>query len=147
MTTALQPSTDLAIRIGEDSSTIWFFGTRDQLDAEGLIQPGTVWPTRLPPRSGRADTDGRSSTWWTDDRFEYLLCREQRPGSKDWWCLARTTHGAVREQLRRAIDADARQPQPPGEPTTRRLIAHSFSLSQRDAGFQSFKAGLLGLRG
>jgi len=76
---------DLKVSIRPYKLDFWEYeGTRAQLEAEGVIPPGTEWP------------EGALDQRWEAGRFRYWLRRCRPDGMKgpmklwtsgDWWCL------------------------------------------------------------
>lgn len=102
----LSPDTDdLIIRAFDDMSLSHWVGTRAQLDAEGITNDKTPWPT------------GRSTAYWTDGGWSFWMKRTRRPGTKaaasdDYWLVGRRkvgdtpAHASVRLARRRLQDAE-----------------------------------------
>ncbi len=86
MLASLPPADDLRIEI-RPRGGVWWYGTAAQLEAEGLIPDGLVWPT------------GREDRTWTAGAFYYWLSRQRPEGYKgprsgwihmDSWSLSRS---------------------------------------------------------
>jgi hypothetical protein len=91
-------NTELLIRIRPHRLHYWDYeGTRAQLEAEGVIPPGTAWP------------ESKESIQWIAGRFTYCLRRTRPEGLKgpmklwtrgDWWLLRCTVTGVTLAEVR-----------------------------------------------
>lgn len=77
-------SGDLVVCIRDDLGFVEYRGTRAQIEAEGVIPKGTVWP------------DGYDDLRWQSGKFSFWLSRRRPDGAKgprkafidcDWWRL------------------------------------------------------------
>lgn len=125
-----------------------FEGTRAQLEAEGVIPPGTVWPET-----------GTKPVCWTAGPLKYHLQRKRPDGMKgpmrlwvngDWWCLVCTPakgedvlQQSVNE-ARRELERLTRLQTPEGQRAVNRLCARA-AKADFDSAFQAFKALVPGL--
>lgn len=124
-----------------------YFGTRAQLEEEGLIPDGMQWP------------NGYSQRYWSAGPFRFALFRRRPEGAKgprrqfleiDWWQLSwgysdpgARADVAVRhksEELAKLI----RRNSPDGQAELNRHCAHCLA-ARRDTQFQAFKALIPGL--
>ena len=140
------PERELKIHIYKRSFGFWEYeGTRAQLEAEGVIPPGTQWP------------QGKQPLFWNHGGLRYWLRRTRPEGVKgpmsvwtsgDWWFLRCDTPHDINcadwriKQKARELAQEIHAQTPAGrrewnERFSRYWAAHS------DAAFQAFKATLL----
>ena len=140
------PERELKIHIYKRSFGFWEYeGTRAQLEAEGVIPPGTQWP------------QGKQPLFWNHGGLRYWLRRTRPEGVKgpmsvwtsgDWWFLRCDTPHDINcadwriKQKARELEQEIHAQTPAGrrewnERFSRYWAAHS------DAAFQAFKATLL----
>ncbi|MCH7344125.1 hypothetical protein LZ017_12135 [Pelomonas sp. CA6] len=133
------PPRELRVSIRPHQLAFWAYqGSQAQLEAEGVIPPGLVWPAP------------RKDCSWSAGRFVYQLRRCRPQGLKgplsawsqgDWWELrCRLAGGAIDDsRAARASTGRASVEAPfPDAPTLRRHRA-----ARQDAGFQAFLNELL----
>ena len=140
------PERELKIHIYKRSFEFWEYeGTRAQLEAEGVIPPGTEWP------------QGRQNHFWSHGGLRFWLSRTRPEGTKgpmsvwstgDWWCLRCDTpydgnyaDWRIKQKARELAQAIYAQ-----TPAGRREWNECFSrywAAHSDAAFQAFKATLL----
>lgn len=85
LSTAQPAVREFKVSVSTGFFSYWEYeGTRAQLEAEGVIPPGTAWP------------QGKDSCCWESGRLTYWLRRIRPEGLKgpmavwttgDWWCL------------------------------------------------------------
>ena len=141
------PERELKVGIYTASFGYWEFkGSRAQLEAEGVIPPGTEWP------------QGKQLLFWNQGRLRFWLARTRPEGVKgpvsvwasgDWWRLRcdipddiANPGGWRIQQKARELAQEIHAQTPAGrrewnERFSRYWAAHS------DAAFQAFKATLL----
>lgn len=134
---------ELVVILDPHWEAVDFYGTRDMLEAEGVIPDGAEWPT------------GFNNLKWQDDKFKYWLYRKRPEGAKgprrmfldvDWWRLMwRPIEGTPLEtlQLRSKLKelADIQYRHSPAYVVESRRYWDSV----RDEAFQKFKALVPGL--
>lgn len=122
-------------------------GSAAQLAAEGLIPEGLAWP------------QGKCSTHWTANGFDYHLNRCRPEGHKgsmkswlalDHWCLVfyvtgSEWPGSARHRLERAAQAlrDEIYAQSPAGQREWQANWNRWWAAHKDPAFQAFKAGVL----
>lgn len=141
------PERELKVGIYTASFGYWEFkGSRAQLEAEGVIPPGTEWP------------QGKRVLYWNQGRLRFWLGRARPDGVKgpmsvwasgDWWFVRcdipddiANPGGWRIQQKARELAQEIHAQTPAGrrewnERFSRYWAAHS------DAAFQAFKAALL----
>ncbi|WP_042421038.1 hypothetical protein [Comamonas granuli] len=136
------PGRELKITIYKRGFRFWEYeGTRAQLEAEGVIPPGTVWP------------QGKQKVEWCSGGASYWLGRKRPDGIKgpmsvwitgDWWCLRSTCledAWSIR-QKRLEIARALYELSPEGCLVRAERLARYFEASQ-DSAFQAFKAAVV----
>jgi hypothetical protein len=113
-----------------------WFGTADQLTAEGLIPPGFKWPT------------DHGCKWWEAVGFRYIIVRDAaNPKGPDIWCLRRSVLALESldflPAMSHALERNKASLRNFNSPATR-LEERRFGAAQLDASFQSFKALAIG---
>lgn len=120
-------------------------GTRAQLEAEGVIPPGTQWP------------EGACDHRWTAGRFRYWLRRTRPAGLKgpmrvwtsgDWWALRCSLIDGPDQEARKIIEktrelAEELRRQSPAGRLEMRAHWNRYWKAQEDEAFQSFKDKLV----
>lgn len=122
-----------------------YFGTRAQLEAEGVIPLDTEWP------------DGAQSCFWDVGRYRYWLRRIRPEGIKgpmsvwtsgNWWSL-RCTYGSGMSgavlyilEKQRAL-AKALDDFSPAGQRARDALWQRYRAANADKAFQAFKAAIL----
>lgn len=121
-----------------------YLGTRAQLEADGLLPVGTVWPVK------------DKSTQWSDGRFDWRLFRTRRQNQRgpksvwvdgDWWCLASTLKGSSNGWVGRAVvlqrqlDVALRNSTDAGQALARKELRRLWA-SQADQAYQAFRASI-----
>lgn len=140
------PGRELKVCISTRTFGYWEYeGTRAQLEAEGVIPPGTEWP------------QGKRAIYWQQGPLRFWLSRTRPEGVKgpmsiwatgDWWRLRCDTADDINrpgwriQQKARELAQEIHAQTPAGrrewnERFSRYWAAHS------DAAFQAFKAALL----
>lgn len=136
---------DLVVSI--DIGWCAYFGTRAELEAEGLVPAGMKWPV------------GFSQRYWDAGPFGFALFRRRPEGAKgprrqfletDWWQLSWGCRGpgarsdvAIRhksDELAKFIRLNS----PEGQAELNRRCADYFA-ARKDTQFQAFKALIPGL--
>ena len=132
---------ELRIKVAPDShSPTYFEGTRAQLEAEGLVPPGLEWPARA------------YRTFWQDEGFFCLLCRQRPAGMKgpmkawiegDNWVLSRrpTQHGLVQSSVmqRNKVDGESYNQSSSGR-IRPSAVREAQCRAADDEAYQRFKA-------
>ena len=125
-----------------------FFGTRAQLEAEGVVPTGTEWPAT-----------GAREVEWTAGPLDFSLRRARPPGLKgpmrlwvngDWWCLRSKlikAPSALEQQLTDAKQAIERAAYEQSAAGRRAWEAHwrRYWTAKQDERFQSFKELIPGM--
>jgi hypothetical protein len=121
-----------------------YFGSRAQLEGEGLIPEGTIWP------------EGRVWLHWTTKSFRFSLFRsrwhwKRKPEDAatawmkgDWWCLrwqaldAPSYPSRQIQKKTRELAELVRSQSPEGRQKSKREFERYWS-AQQDEAFQTFK--------
>lgn len=148
-----QPSTEgqnlesLAVTTGQRLNHSWWAmrGSRAQLEAEGVIPKGVIWP------------QGRAQRLWINDGRHYRLCRTRPEGLKgpmrlwanaDHWEFTCTWYGAKSldawrlEEKRKALADELRRQSHEGR-IERHCLDVRLREADQDAAFQALKAKLM----
>lgn len=145
---ALSTQQDRAIDIGElkiimrpwNMPICHYIGTRMQLESEGLIPEGTIWP------------DGYARLYWLRDGVSYMLERERPEGAKgprrmfidiDHWCLrseVRDRFNANKVEQKTRELAELLRVQTPEEEAEWQRRYRRWYAAKNDERFQEFKA-------
>lgn len=137
--------TDLSFWLNADTGTSHIYGTRAQLEAEGLIPAGTIFPAR-------------DRTEWTAGNNHFALYAVRRPKARemgreataaDCWCLAVSpldTGDAFAHTRRRRLAAKLKEVARLVEPFDEAAWYASYlrrEAARKDTAFQAFKASVL----
>lgn len=144
-----QADLELVVSLRPRGWQMWEFeGTRAQLEAEGVIPPGTAWPAT-----------GARGVEWTSGPLKFGLWRTRPPGLKgpmrlwingDWWSLRCEPISAPHYLEQRVIDArrklqeEAYQASAAGQRAWREEYRRRCE-ADRDKAFQAFKTQVPGL--
>ena len=140
------PERELKVYISTHSFGFWEYeGTRAQLEAEGVIPPGTQWP------------QGKQPLFWSQGGLRFWLQRARPEGAKgpmsvwtsgDWWRLRCDTPNDINcadwriKQKARELAQAIYDQSPQGRREWSERFNHYWA-AHSDAAFQAFKATLL----
>ena len=140
-------TSELVVEIRADIDYSKYYGTRVQLEEEGVIPKGTEWPS------------GYDDCRWQSGKFNFRLRRERPPGAKgprrhfaavDWfsvkWEPTNPSSYAQREiALKTQELKDALYRRTPKGEAEWSALCDRYCETTKDAAFQAFKATIPGL--